>query len=278
MNLPDPTATSGSHRSAQQHLASLRQLYQAVPPSARPIVTTFWKAVRDNLNSLEREINELQTQLSRVTSTPTRPNTSASVNALRDAVEQAIVGTAQVAEDASETIEAICDLDIGWTIELLKRYRQRTNATDCWMSNLAPGHPNGYVKVNLRNSPVPGNPDEKIGVSPWLHQLAIIASGRGPTLRLTTGAEFHVSHLCHNGSCFNPAHVVVEESELNEKRKGCQGLYVMKLPDGTVIDPCVHWTVGWRLHCILPSRHIPQEARGKWVDLSPTDGPIIRGS
>ena len=266
--------SSGPHRSVQQHLSALRELYSAVPPSARPVVTSFWKAVRDNLNSLEEEVNELRAQLSGA-QTPVRPTTSASVNALRDAVEQAITGTAQAASDASGTIEAICDLDVVWTMRLLERYRQQTNAINCWISDLAPGHQNGYVKINLRNSPVPGEPGKKIGVSPWLHQLAVVASGRGPTLRLTTDGEYHVSHLCHNGSCFNPAHVIVEESELNEKRKGCQGLYVMKLPDGTVIDPCVHWTDGWRVHCILPVRGIPQEAQGKWVDLSP-NGPIIR--
>lgn len=32
----------------------------------------------------------------------------------------------------------------------------------------------------------------------------------------------HASHLCHQATCVNPAHVVVEHKEKNEAHKGCK--------------------------------------------------------
>lgn len=37
----------------------------------------------------------------------------------------------------------------------------------------------------------------------------------------------HASHLCHNPTCINPDHIVVEKKELNEGRKSCKGRVVV---------------------------------------------------
>ncbi|KAK1622346.1 zinc-binding loop region of homing endonuclease, partial [Colletotrichum phormii] len=73
----------------------------------------------------------------------------------------------------------------------------------------------------------------------YRHQLAIIAKGQSYALKQTSGkdAQYQVSHLCHQGGCFNPAHIIVEERELNRVRNTCQYKYKIQLPGGTIIDP-----------------------------------------
>lgn len=34
----------------------------------------------------------------------------------------------------------------------------------------------------------------------------------------------HASHLCHQPTCINPEHIVVEPKAANENRKGCRAL------------------------------------------------------
>ena len=37
----------------------------------------------------------------------------------------------------------------------------------------------------------------------------------------------HASHLCHNPTCINHQHLVVESKAQNEERKACKGKVVM---------------------------------------------------
>ncbi len=59
-------------------------------------------------------------------------------------------------------------------------------------------HPNGYQKINLRNTPQPlgdlTQPGRTIGSQPFVHQIAIVAQGNGPLLRATAeGQGYEVS-------------------------------------------------------------------------------------
>lgn len=81
-----------------------------------------------------------------------------------------------------------------------------------------------------------------------------------------------MSHLCHNTSCINPAHVVVESNALNEARNPCQGQKVVRffhLDDNeevrldsrrneiyTQYHPCAHGVNENRVLCILPVREV----------------------
>lgn len=118
----------------------------------------------------------------------------------------------------------------------------------CWLK--APDA-NVYPKVNLKG---------KYGHNAQLSHIAVIAGGRGTSLRSITqtfvnGKQYHASHLCGNKRCFNPEHVYVEESEANEARKTCQGHYKIVCGCKTVYHPCDHARVegscGFR--CVLPT-------------------------
>ena len=127
----------------------------------------------------------------------------------------------------------------------------------CWLSRAAQGHPNGYVRPNLRNTIMADGRKHNIQV--WLHQLALLSTqpARRNELKASlrrpgeTTSEYQVSHLCHHGNCFNPAHLVVEKSWENKARNTCQGHYVIK-HDGMTWHPCRHHKTGVHQRCILP--------------------------
>jgi hypothetical protein len=61
-----------------------------------------------------------------------------------------------------------------------------------------------------------------------VHQIAhFAATGETP------GDGFDVSHLCHNGACCNPRHLVIEDHSHNMRRQHCLGTIA-----GTT--PCTH--------------------------------------
>jgi hypothetical protein len=108
----------------------------------------------------------------------------------------------------------------------MARRTEITSATQCWIAGGEPAHENGYKAVNLANtySKAEGHTQEKIGVRKvYLHHPALIADDRRDELSWCTQANnlFQVSHLCHIGGCFNPKHLLVEESERNKARNSC---------------------------------------------------------
>lgn len=183
-----------------QQLGALRQLMQSLPPPSRPLVHQFWTGVRSALTSLGGEVQQLRDDLSRATAGASvqRPDTSQSVLAMRNQVDQVLQSEEEAVTEASDTVKKICTLPQGWALNYLKKiYSSQQNELDCWVSTHAQAHSTGYVKINLRNTP---HPDPSVGgtidAQPFLHQLAVVAKGQGARLRLTTprkdGETMHV--------------------------------------------------------------------------------------
>ncbi len=104
------------------------------------------------------------------------------------------------------------------------------NDKGCWLSTKSPSHGTGYVKCKLRGA---GSRQEF-----YLHQLAVIASGRKEQLQdARHGGVNECSHLCRNPSCFNPDHIWVEAKEINKQRNFCVRL---TCPCGTSVTNCTH--------------------------------------
>ncbi|KAL8686571.1 MAG: hypothetical protein Q9224_005409 [Gallowayella concinna] len=137
-------------------------------------------------------------------------------------------------------------------------HRRSGNQTPlgCWQSSSTSSHPNGYVKPNLRNTLIGG---QKYNIQIWLHQLALIGAGRHLELKATLyedakkPAAYQVSHLCHNGRCFNPEHLIVELGTENKERSSCQGHYIVK-HGAMTWHPCAHHMGTARRRCLLPEK------------------------
>jgi hypothetical protein len=128
-----------------------------------------------------------------------------------------------------------------------ERKTEVTIDLECWIAgHIAAAHENGYKAVNLENtmSWTAGNGSTKIGIKKmYLHHLALIGADRRDELGWCTQAgTFHVSHLCHNNGCFNPAHLVVEEANRNKDRNSCQGHSIVEYSGNGALSyhPCRH--------------------------------------
>jgi hypothetical protein len=196
---PGPAA----ERTVTQHIEGFRKLLLSLDSSSRQALNAFWKDVRQSLNDqdatvtdLLQQIQHLQQSLPVPPQTPQRPPTTDSINVIRNTVDQAIHFEALRAQDASVTIEEICDLDPTWAMEFIQRQMNvvisGVSELGCWVSGNAPAHENGYVKMNMRGTRKPDHPTDNFSVQPFGHQMGIVAGGRGPELRLTTRGEYHV--------------------------------------------------------------------------------------
>lgn len=139
-----------------------------------------------------------------------------------------------------------------------REIKKQDEELGCWTSKLASDQKETYANVNLQNtySHVPGKGHLKINLKKaYLHHLAII--GKDDLERLSWCTQensiFQVSHLCHNPRCFNPDHLVVEESARNRARNICQHHEVVKFA-GFSYHPCPHDAGGVHPKCILPTR------------------------
>lgn len=146
-----------------------------------------------------------------------------------------------------------------------------TNDLGCWLSNLVTDRENGYGKKNLSKRNSTTAPGYKVG-NIHLHRTAVIAAGRGRQLASATGkwGSHQVSHLCHNKGCFNPDHVVVETTALNnvssyldlithliprQARNTCQGA-IITMTGGGAFHPCIHGQSEHYRTCILRTVHL----------------------
>ncbi len=270
--------------SARMFFERFKAWTSAMPAESRPFVQTLWADVRTRLQDLETEVERLEAQKRSLeqtleyhssqegsTHTVQRPGTSETVRALRQSrVEER---DAKLALSESEgTVQAIKDLPQIWARARLAQYRDQDKEKSlprrfrsipaekggsCWAAKQESGHRNGYIKLNLRNTVGPTG--QKIGVSPWAHQLAAVAAGQGSQLPLTTKGEYHVSHLCHNAGCINPDHVIIEPAWINEFRKFCAKAWAVRFPDGSFLDPC-RCHVDGSPRCLIPTWYKPDGA------------------
>ena len=183
-------------------LPALRDFMFQLPPDQRATANNFWRRVRGALSEQASELSRLQAVVDSLSAGPSasRPPTSQSVIRLRDAVDQVIGLEARQAEDASATIEEICDLPVLWAMEFAQRQRSADNRLHphelgCWESGNVAAHDNGYIKMNMRNTVKPGAQGEKFRCQPWGHQMGIVAGGYGYLLRLTTDGAYNVGIL-----------------------------------------------------------------------------------
>ncbi|KAK9493432.1 zinc-binding loop region of homing endonuclease-domain-containing protein [Lipomyces doorenjongii] len=151
----------------------------------------------------------------------------------------------EATEDTDPTAGKLDQITPIMAQKLVDRYRAITTDLGCWESDLK-GRRLGYVHVSSLY--------RSLGVSPSLHQLAVIATNRGDELMMTMDrsgrSRFDVSHLCHNGKCFNPKHLIVESSTNNLRRRSCNGHKVITYGNFTY-HPCPHDEVD-KMKCILP--------------------------
>jgi len=67
-------------------------------------------------------------------------------------------------------------------------------------------------------------------------------------LQVQPPAGWQVSHLCHSGSCVNPAHLRLETATMNRDRNKCQGWTHINCPGCQFrFNPCQH-----NPQCVLP--------------------------
>jgi hypothetical protein len=80
----------------------------------------------------------------------------------------------------------------------------------------------------------------------YIHHLVIRAKGE------VLNEQLQVSHLCHEKTCINPAHIIQESGHLNRSRQPCSGASLLKVVCScgcvTIANPCRH-----EPKCILSS-------------------------
>ena len=117
-----------------------------------------------------------------------------------------------------EKESAITKLTDQQRVETHKRMMSNAKTTgpkNCKVVNLTPTKEKGYAQAFVKGSTT------KV----LAHVLSFwISKG---SFDPTDGKD--ISHLCHNPLCVNPDHLVREDKEINQRRKGCVG---------TVTCPC----------------------------------------
>lgn len=143
---------------------------------------------------------------------------------------------------------------------IVSQHRQNRpiSSIGCIISANAPDRASGYVKINLRNTWING---VRVSFQPYLHQLVLLTAGRRGELEQTLAEnnahlqqddKREISHLCHNGGCTNPDHLIIEGHADNLRRNSCQGHFILHHGYMTY-HPCTHRELSARMQCILPS-------------------------
>lgn len=206
-------------KTAKQYTTALKRILNGLESNKdKEELREFWAEVRGSMNDQAQHISDLSTQVGSLhrqiaeaqtapqllhpaPRTPDRPFTSASVEAVREAVADTLEGIALQAEEASATVEDICEVDPTWMMARLRTLYvlwpcsgPNNHELGCWVTGRSSSHPRGYVSLNLRGTPKPDGSGNFI-CNPLAHQIAIVAGQKGPMLRLATGqgAVYHVS-------------------------------------------------------------------------------------
>ena len=95
----------------------------------------------------------------------------------------------------------------------------------------------GYAKAKLRGS--------GIRREFYLHHLVVLMKANGEEhIKLVGDGKHEVSHLCHQSTCINHDHIVVETKQQHKQRQACHG-------STWVSCPCCE-------HSFSPCKHDPQ--------------------
>lgn len=119
-------------------------------------------------------------------------------------------------------------LKVGYTQKSGQGYpAMQTNMAGCWLAQKSTNRAdNGYVQISpmVESTGRSANGVHKEAVLPQgAHRLAVRAWKSEEDSRNITDKGWDASHLCHQPTCFNPDHIVVEPKWLNELRKKCAG-------------------------------------------------------
>ena len=95
----------------------------------------------------------------------------------------------------------------------------------------------GTSKYGVFKSQIPPETKSK---QLYVHRLAYVL-GHGLSMSDIDQKNMHVSHLCHNSACMNPAHLSYEPDYVNIYRRTCVSLGVCR-GHGDLYDDCM-------LHC-----------------------------
>ena len=90
----------------------------------------------------------------------------------------------------------------------------RTNAKGCWLHQGRQNEVNGYISVRSMRSPTFLSQQR-------VHLLAVMAWHERGSVKRLLDRKTEVSHRCHEVTCFNPDHLVVETHRENVKRMQC---------------------------------------------------------
>lgn len=249
-------------------------------PSVRAEAHTFWGDVRQHLIRLQAEVASLTLIATNAESQePTsRPDSSPSADQDRQDHNTALNTLFFTVTGDNDAIEAIWDLDPAWCRAQLagRRILAEAGELNCWIVRTGINS-SGYSRINMRNTRRPDDRTRFIGQQPFCHQLAVVAGGYGNLLITTVkvgglDVKHEVSHLCHNKSCCNPDHVVVESQALNHARQTCHGQFIIQCSDGAVYNPCPHGFEEGRRECLLPMRKLQ---RGRY-HYRGSGGPEVR--
>lgn len=102
----------------------------------------------------------------------------------------------------------------------MKKYKQvsiGSTGLSCWIiPNSTPGFTGGQYKIAYK---IQG---KTLYFKPKKHRMWFYGCSNN-IAKAETHSEYTVSHLCHNGNCLNPRHLVLESLAVNKSRNVCPG-------------------------------------------------------
>jgi hypothetical protein len=160
----------------------------------------------------------------------------------------------ELADYAADLGQAACVQLLQWRLEFvhpmdwhnvdlrgLSGY-ELVQETGCWLWR-GRTLPEGYAQVKRKTlaQQSAGVTDRNAGKNFLFHRIAFVAKN---------GFDVHqgASHLCGRPQCFNPEHIVDENIQLNNRRKGCIGVVTCPDHGHLIVDLCEHTP-----RCIKPN-------------------------
>ena len=116
----------------------------------------------------------------------------------------------------------IAEVKLDYAERALKKFHntKSVNSQGCYIPRKKP-RKDGYVRFSITK----GSSVNALGYPTgettfYIHHLSWYVAGRSVPEDSTCA---QISHLCHNSTCFNVEHLVLEDPKTNNSRKGCLG-------------------------------------------------------